>query len=149
MSTVDIDSLDKKWKPHVRGGIVGNYKPLESSEEARDLSNAMARDGHYPAGLSVCFTAGINGDSPNHCLFAFTDDCVCTEDEKSEWTFTSDDIKDLIATQKAHLKAELLAKMPMKRGGTQAHEDDTYGAEDEGYNQAIAELKQIIGASNE
>lgn len=95
----DEEQKASEYHPHMRGGIVGNWQPIKTADDARRLSNAMATDGHYPAGLSVCFSAGINGDSPNHCLFAFTDECVCTEDYKGEWMFTYEEVKELLESR--------------------------------------------------
>jgi hypothetical protein len=73
-------------------------------------------------------------------------ECRSQDGQIDEWGERElrDDFLALLATQRTHLKAELLAKMPKKRDGTQAHEDDTYGAEDDGYNQALGEITKLV-----
>ena len=57
------------------------YKPISTKEEAEKLANNMVRHGNYPAGMSPCFVAGINGDSQENgdCLFKGQDFCTCEE----------------------------------------------------------------------
>lgn len=53
--------------------------PVRTREDAEELANAMYKDGHYPAGLSPCFVAGINGDTGElgDCPFRGEDFCTC------------------------------------------------------------------------
>lgn len=62
------------------GGIVelcGNK--IETVEDTIAIGNAMAKDGHFPAGLDPCFVAGINGEfkEDGNCLFDGEDFCEC------------------------------------------------------------------------
>lgn len=69
-------------KYHVNGqGNVASYEPVKSLQDAEDLSNAMGASGVYPVGLSKCFAAGINGDSPEICAIYLIDkdECECKD----------------------------------------------------------------------
>lgn len=74
-------------------GLTLEYVPVTTVKSANDLATAMYRSGHYPAGLSPCFTAGINGtgvwdDNGGVCVFfdGFTCDCPpdCIDNFKAE-----------------------------------------------------------------
>lgn len=62
-------------------GNVASYEKVETLKDAEDLSSAMGASGVYPAGLSKCFAAGINGDSPEVCAIYLIDksECECTD----------------------------------------------------------------------
>ena len=70
-------------------GLPLGHDKIESIDDARQLANNMADSGHYPAGLSPCFTAGINGDweEDGICPIYKIDkiECTCDEEFKSEW----------------------------------------------------------------
>jgi len=64
------------------------YEKIESIDDARKLANNMSNSGHYPAGLSPCFTAGINGDWEDDrvCPISKIDynECTCDEEFKQK-----------------------------------------------------------------
>jgi len=62
-------------------GNVAAYRKVETLKDAEDLSNVMGASGVYPAGLSKCFAAGINGDSPDVCAIYLIDksECECKD----------------------------------------------------------------------
>ena len=75
-------SIHSRGKYHVNGqGLVASYEAVKSLQDAEDLSNAMGASGVYPVGLSKCFAAGINGDSPEICAIYLIDksECTCTD----------------------------------------------------------------------
>jgi len=72
-----------------RQGLPLGHDKIESINDARQLANSMSNSGHYPAGLSPCFTAGINGDweEDGICPIYKIDktECSCDEEFKEEW----------------------------------------------------------------
>lgn len=51
-------------------------KKIETLKDVGNAANAMAFiDGHYPAGLSGCFTVGINGGFGYECPVFLNGDC--------------------------------------------------------------------------
>lgn len=69
-------------------GLPARHVAADTEESARDLANAMARSGYYPAGLSPCFTSGINGDWADYggiCPFWTEAGCDCPEDMPGEF----------------------------------------------------------------
>ena len=84
----------------------GKHKPIRTMEDVNNCANAMAFiDGHYPVGMSVCYTVGINGDCGINCPQFKAGDC---ENETTESTrqetqlamehdgWDEEDIKDLL-----------------------------------------------------
>lgn len=60
---------------------------------------------------------------------------------------TIDEIEQLLATQRIHLKAELLAKMPKPTIGAPVDKYETggeCGAYADGYNKAITEITKLV-----
>ena len=56
--------------------LSGHPVELNSMEDVANMSNAMAFiDGNYPAGLSGCFTVGINGGCGYECPVFLSGDC--------------------------------------------------------------------------
>lgn len=74
-------AIVKRGDHHLNGqGLPAVHVPADTEESALDLANAMYASGVYPAGLSPCFTSGINGDWEAYggiCPFWGTDTCEC------------------------------------------------------------------------
>ena len=69
-------------------GLPLGHDKIESIDDARQLANNMSNSGYYPAGLSPCFTAGINGDweEDGICPIYKIDENECScEEFKEEW----------------------------------------------------------------
>lgn len=53
------------------------HGPIKTQQRAVQVGECMADYGNYPAGMSLCEVAGINGDAGDGCPFAGTPDCTC------------------------------------------------------------------------
>lgn len=71
----------------LKDGLPFGHEAIESIDDARRLANNMANSGHYPAGLSPCFTAGINGDweDDGFCPISKIDYSECTCDDEFKY----------------------------------------------------------------
>ena len=82
--------IEKKKKYQITGqGLPLGHDKIESIEDARELANNMSNSGHYPVGMSPCFTAGINGDweEDGICPIYKIDktECSCDKEMKDEF----------------------------------------------------------------
>jgi hypothetical protein len=73
------------YLPQIPGGrrptIPAFHVPVANVEDAERLANYLAEYGNYPAGLSPCFVAGLNGDAAEVCPFYGKDFCTCDPPE--------------------------------------------------------------------
>lgn len=69
-----------------QSGDVFAYRKAKTIKDYRNLANVMAmgETSNYPAGLSPCFVAGINGDwdDDGYCPVSKMDMSVCTCEDK-------------------------------------------------------------------
>ena len=56
------------------------HSPVDTVERTDLLRRYLAEYGNFPSGMSLCETAGINGDAANGCPFAGMDFCTCDEE---------------------------------------------------------------------
>lgn len=86
----------KKTFTITKQGLPLGRDKIESIEDARQLANNMSSSGCYPAGMSPCFVAGINGDwgEDGICPIYKIDksECSCDKEFKKEWIEQAEEI---------------------------------------------------------
>lgn len=79
------ESTPAGYLPQVPGRrrptIPAVHAPVATVEDAERLANYLAEYGNYPAGMSPCFVAGLNGDAAEVCPFYGEDFCDCEAPE--------------------------------------------------------------------
>lgn len=59
------------------------HSRIVTPRQAEQVGQYLADFGNYPAGMSLCMVAGLNGDAADGCPFAGTEDCTCDADGAS------------------------------------------------------------------
>jgi hypothetical protein len=56
------------------------HSQVTTPRKGEQVAQYLADYGNYPAGMSICMAAGLNGDAADGCPFAGTEYCTCDVD---------------------------------------------------------------------